>query len=226
MDLVVIKVGGSLALYPQSLRALCKKLSSLSKKQKLVVIPGGGEFTDVVRAVDKRFNLSSAASHRMAILGMDQYGLMLTDLNPEFLAVSDLEEVEKTIVLGKVPVFLPSKILFSKDPLENSWSVTSDSIALFVASQLHAIKLLLITDVDGIFSSDPRKDKWANLLHKVAPTELSELSERTSVDSALPKLLMQWQIDCYVVNGLFPERVEAILEGQESTFSLISGNEP
>jgi 5-(aminomethyl)-3-furanmethanol phosphate kinase len=223
MDLVVVKVGGSLALYPQSLRALCKKLSVLSKKQRLVVVPGGGEFADVVRSVDKRFNLVNTTSHKMAILGMEQYGLMLTDLTPDSSNITDLEEVEKTLVSGKTPIFLPSKLLFNKNPLDNSWSVTSDSIALYLASQLHATKLLLVKDVDGIYSSDPRKDRWANLLQKVSSNQLSELPERTSVDEALPKLLSQWQIDCYVVNGLFPERIEAILDGQDSVFTLISG---
>jgi 5-(aminomethyl)-3-furanmethanol phosphate kinase len=222
MDLVVVKVGGSLAIYPQSLRALCKKLSVLSKKQGLVVVPGGGEFADSVRAVDKRFNLVNTTSHKMAILGMDQYGLMLTDLTPDSINVTDLEEVEKTLVSGKIPIFLSSKLLFNKNPLENSWSVTSDSIALYLASQLHATKLLLVKDVDGIYSSDPRKDRWANLLQKVSSNQLSELPERTSVDEALPKLFSQWQIDCYVVNGLFPERIEAILDGQDSVFTLIS----
>ena len=133
---VVVKVGGSLAMYPESLRALCKKLSALSKKHRLVVVPGGGEFADAVRAVDKRFNLSSEASHRMAILGMDQYGLMLADLIPDSVAVVELEEIAKALDAGKVPVFLPSKILFSEDPLENSWDVTSDSIAIYIAHRL------------------------------------------------------------------------------------------
>jgi len=223
LAIVVVKVGGSLAMYPQSLRTLCKKIAVIAKRQKLVIVPGGGEFTDTVRAVDKRFSLSSVASHRMAILGMDQYGLMLTDLTPEFAATADLDEAQKVLDAGKVPVFLPSKHLFSRDPLENSWDVTSDSIALYVASELHADKLLLVTDVDGVFTADPRKYKWATLLQKVSPVELSELEQRTSVDKALPKLLLQWQIDCYVVNGLFPERVEAIFDGQDSVYTVISG---
>jgi aspartokinase-like uncharacterized kinase len=220
---VVVKVGGSLALYPQSLRTLCKKISVLSKKHRLVVVPGGGEFADAVRAADKRFSLSSVASHRMAILSMDQYGLLLADLTPEFVAIVDLQETQKVLDSGKVPVFLPSKLMLSRDPLENSWDVTSDSIALYVASELHADKLLLVTDVDGVFTNDPRKDRGATLLQKVTATALSEMERRTSVDKALPNLLLQWQIDCYVVNGLFPERVEAILDGQDQVYTLISG---
>ena len=222
MDIVVVKVGGSLAMYPSSLRALCQKLSTLSKKHRLVVIPGGGEFADTVRAVDKRFNLSSRVSHRMAILGMDQYGLMLAELIPDCVAVVDLDEIAKAHDLGKVPIFLPSKLLFSEDPLENSWDVTSDSIALYTAYRLQARRALLVTDVDGVFTSDPREKKWAKLIEKVTPSELLALEKRTSVDKALPKLLSQWQIDCFVVNGLFPERIEAILDGREDIYTTIT----
>lgn len=224
MDTVVVKIGGSLAMYPSSLRALCQKLNDLSKKHRLVVIPGGGEFADTVRTVDKRFNLSSKVSHQMAILSMDQYGLMLTELIPNSVTAVELEEISKTHDSCKVPVFLPSKLLFHEDPLENSWDVTSDSIALYIADRLQAAKVLLVTDVDGVFTSDPRQEKWARLIEKVTPTELSATEQRTSVDRKLPKLLLKWQIDCFVVNGLFPERVEAILHAREDIYTTITKN--
>ncbi len=223
MDLVVVKVGGSLAMYPQSLRALLKKIVQLSRMGGMVVVPGGGEFADVVRAVDKRFSLSNVASHRMALLAMDQYGLMLSDLQAEFQATAELADVERCFASGKVPVFLPSKHLFSVDALENSWRVTSDSIALYVADQLHASKLVLATDVDGIYTSDPHKDQYANLLSQTTPADLSMLTQRTSVDAAFSQLLMQWPVDCYVVNGLFSERLEAVLLGQDAPYTYISG---
>ena len=225
MVLVVVKIGGSLALYPQSLSALCKKLVFLSTKHQLMVVPGGGEFADTVRVLDKRYNISCAASHRMAILAMDQYGLLLSDLQPEFIAVSEIAEVEKVLSNGHIPVFLPSNLLFRVDPLENSWNVTSDSIALYLAAQLGASKLLLATNVDGVYNSDPHKDLHASLLRQVTPSKYSDMTLRTSVDLALPKLLLQYPLDCYVVNGLFSERLEAILEGKDSIYTFI-GSKP
>lgn len=222
MNATVVKVGGSLALCPEKLRALCLKLSALSKKHLLIVVPGGGEFADVVRDCDKRFNLSPEASHRMAILGMDQYGLLLADLTPNSLAVNTLEEAEKASALGKLPVFLPSKLLLSENTLENSWDVTSDSIAAYIAHRLLAQKLLLITDVDGVYTSDPKKHTDAKLLEKLSAKDLLARNQRTCVDAFLPRLLLKWKLPCYVVNGLFAERVEAVLEGQRTVCSLIS----
>ena len=106
MNSAVVKVGGSLALYPEKLRALCTKLSEVSQKHKLIIVPGGGEFADVVRSLDKRFSLSCGASHKMAILGMDQYGLLLSDLMPNSVVVSKLEEIKYSFENRKVTHFL------------------------------------------------------------------------------------------------------------------------
>ena len=105
MNIAVVKVGGSIAEHPAKLRDLCVKLSEISKKTRLIVVPGGGEFADVVRSLDKRFSLSCAVSHRMAILGMDQYGLLLSDLMPNSVTVNELGEIENFLNSGKSPRF-------------------------------------------------------------------------------------------------------------------------
>jgi hypothetical protein len=222
MDAVIIKVGGSLASYPEKLRILCAKLTELSQEHKLIVIPGGGEFADVVRKLDKRFSLSPPASHRMAILSMDQYGLLLSDLLPSSCIVSKLERLQDTLNLGKLPVFLPSTFLFTEDPLENSWDVTSDAIAIYFAGQLHVTRTLLVTDVDGVYTCDPKKYSEAKLIRELSARDLLRMNKRTCVDKFLPKLLLQLQIECFVVNGLYPERVAAILRGQDTVCTLIT----
>ena len=222
MGTAVIKVGGSLSQNPQSLRALCVKLSELAKKHALVVVPGGGKFADCVRDFDKRFSLSSSVVHRMAILGMDQYGLLLSDLLPDCYVVDKLEDAKRLSGTGRLVVFLPSRFLFESDELENSWDVTSDSIAAYIAGRLHANRVLLVTDVDGVYTGDPKKEADAKLIGKLTAQQLLEKHVRTSVDEYLPKLLMKLKMDCYVVNGLYPERVETILNGQNAICTIIT----
>ena len=218
----VVKVGGSLAEDPELLINLCTRLSGLAKSYELVVVPGGGRFADVVRDSDKRFNLSSEISHRMAILGMDQFGLLLAQITPNSCATFLLDDAKQLSATEVVPVFLPSRLMFKEDPLENSWDVTSDSIAAYVASRLQAAKLVLVTDVDGIFTEDPKKQEDATLIEQVSAEELLKLNTRTSVDRFLPKLLLEAPVACYVVNGQHPERLEAILAGQQATCTLIA----
>jgi aspartokinase-like uncharacterized kinase len=218
----VIKVGGSLAEDPERLIELCAKLSGLAKNYAILVVPGGGRFADVVRDSNQHFNLSSAVSHRMAILGMDQFGLLLSQIIPNSCATPLLTDAKQLSGTGVVPVFLPARLMFQEDPLENSWDVTSDSIAAYVAAQVHAGKVVLVTDVDGVFTSDPKKYSDAKLIERMSVKKLLELNQRTSVDRYLPKLLLDAEIDCYVVNGKYPNRVEAILAGQRTTCTLVS----
>ena len=222
MDAVIVKVGGSLALRPVVLKKLCLKLSELSKTHRLIVVPGGGEFADTVRNLDKRFSLSPLTSHRMAILGMDQYGLMLAELLLNSQVVVDLDALHEALDCGKLPVLLPSAFLFSNDALETSWDVTSDSITVYLAKTLGLTQAILVTDVDGVFTCDPKKHVDAKLIPKVSATALLAETERTSVDKYLPNLLAECKMDCYVVNGLYPERVESILNGKETVCTLIS----
>jgi aspartokinase-like uncharacterized kinase len=217
----VIKVGGSLAEDHARLMALCTTLSALAENYELMVVPGGGKFADVVRDLDKRFNLPSVVSHRMAILGMDQFGLLLSDFVPNSQVIRRLEAAKVTSEAKNVPIFLPSQLMFQEDPLENSWEVTSDSIAAYLAGRLHAGKLVLVTDVDGVFTLDPKKNKDAVLIEQMSAKELYNLNKRTSVDRFLPKLLLDAQLDCYVVNGWYPERVEAVLAGQSVTCTFV-----
>jgi 5-(aminomethyl)-3-furanmethanol phosphate kinase len=221
LDATVVKVGGSLALHPKKLKRLCTKLSEVSKEHKLVLVPGGGEFADVVRKVDRRFKLSAEASHRMAILGMDQYGFLLSDLTKDACIVSQLANVQKALDMHTLPIFLPSNHMLNDDPLENSWDVTSDSIAAYIASQLHIKRLILITDVDGVYSCDPKTYSDAKLIKKISVKQLQIMDERTCVDKFLPLLLSQSEIQCFVVNGFFPERIEAILEGKKIICTII-----
>jgi len=218
----VIKIGGSLSEDPEGLRALCNKLSELAKKYEIIVVPGGGRFADVVRDFDQHFTLSRSISHRMAILGMDQFGLLLSDITPNSYALHRLENSKRLSKAKKVPIFLPSHLMFQKDPLENSWDVTSDSIATYVASRLHIAKVLLVTDVDGIFTKDPKKHSDAKLIKEYSAEKLLKLAKRTSVDNFLPKLLLKSQIDCYVVNGKYPERLKAILAGQRTICTIVA----
>jgi aspartokinase-like uncharacterized kinase len=217
----IIKVGGSLAEDPAALRALCNRIGEIAKKYRIVVVPGGGKFADVVREFDQRFALSPDISHRMALLGMDQFGLLLSQIIPNSCAVYLLNDAKQLSEIRVVPIFLPSRLMFQEDPLEHSWDVTSDSIAAYIASRLHADKVILVTDVDGIFTSDPKKHSDAKLIKELSASELLKAVQRTSVDRFLPKLLSKTQMDCYVVNGAYPERIEAILAGQHTICTLV-----
>ncbi len=217
----VLKVGGSLAEYPSSLKKLCAKLASFAKDHKIVIVPGGGRFADVVRDLDRTYGLSNTVAHEMAVLAMDQFGLFLSAFISDSYVSYSLEKA-KNLPRGMLPIFLPSKFIFREDPLEHSWDVTSDSIAAYIAGTLHAEKLVLVTDVDGIFTENPKKSLNAELIRELSAKQLLSWNKRTCVDRMLPKILLKTKLDCYVVSGMYPERIQAILENDRSIYTRIT----
>ena len=77
----VLKVGGSLSRGDR-LHGLCQEIGRVGLRYRLLVVPGGGEFADLVRNHYSRYSLGETTAHRMALLAMDQYGCLLGDLVP------------------------------------------------------------------------------------------------------------------------------------------------
>jgi 5-(aminomethyl)-3-furanmethanol phosphate kinase len=204
----ILKVGGSLSRSP-ALPDLCREISRLGAKHRLLVVPGGGEFADLVRDFYARLPLSETAAHRMAILAMDQYGYLLADLIPQADMVTDLPAVAQVATLGRVPVLLPSRLMDQLDPLPHSWQVTSDSIAAWVAGALQAPLLVLLKDVDGLYASDPGSLP-GDLLPRVAVAKLATLAG--GVDQYLVTVLAQNEIETWAINGQYPHRLAELIE--------------
>jgi aspartokinase-like uncharacterized kinase len=168
----VIKVGGSLSGSRLVLRKLFEELAVNSKNYKFLVVPGGGPFADMVRKIYCKFSISEDAAHWMAILAMDQMGFFFSSFHPNIRIVDNIEEARK-ISRGLIPVLIPFKMMFDNDPLPHSWDVTSDSIAAYIAHITGTKKIFILTDVDGIFTSDPKSSLDAELILKISAEELA-----------------------------------------------------
>lgn len=204
---------------PKALKKLCTAISKFSNNYKLVIAPGGSRFADLVRDVDSRFHLSPAAAHKMAILAVDQYGLLLSHFIPNSNVTYNPSEAVKAE--NNPAIFLPSRIMFQENLLKASWNVTSDSIAAYVAHVTEAEKLVLVKDVDGIFNKDPKINPTAALIRVISAEKLKK-ARYGCVDSYLPGLLLKLKRACYVVNGCFPNRILNILKDKPDIYSKIT----
>lgn len=140
----VIKIGGALLSLDDALPRTLAALELLSSERSFVVVPGGGPFADAVRSVHERHSLSPDDAHWMAILGMDQYAILLASRMRSAELVHRHGEVARARARGRIPVLAPSRWLREADPLPHSWDVTSDSIAAWVATEVGARQLILI----------------------------------------------------------------------------------
>jgi 5-(aminomethyl)-3-furanmethanol phosphate kinase len=200
----VVKVGGGLGrgAGDDALRALCRVLGELAERHPLLVVPGGAGFADAVRDHDRRFGLRATTAHRMALLGMEQFGWLLSDLIPRAVRCAELAPVEA----GRACVLLPANLHL--DALPASWHVTSDSIAAWVAGQVGADRLVLVKEVDGLFAEWPAHGQP---LTRLTVAELAALRPG-GVDAHLPTALERARFETWVIGGRDPARLSELLE--------------
>jgi aspartokinase-like uncharacterized kinase len=147
---VVVKIGGSLGRGRTPLRVLVRRLAALARSRRVLVVPGGGVFADLVRAERTRLRLGAGAAHRMALRATDQYGLVLASLHPRAEAVADLAAARRVASRRRLPILLPSALAERAPSLERTFRLTSDSIAAWVAGRAGARRLLLFKSVRGL----------------------------------------------------------------------------
>ncbi len=138
----VVKIGGSLA-YSELLPAWLDTLACYGGGN-TIVVPGGGAFAEQVRDVHTHWGFDDRVAHRMAIMAMEQYGLMLLGLRPDLVPVATTEEIYRAWERSSVPVWLPRQMLLSASDVPASWDVTSDSLSAWLAYKLGAQRLVLV----------------------------------------------------------------------------------
>jgi aspartokinase-like uncharacterized kinase len=140
----VVKVGGALLSTGDALERTISALELLAQHRTILIVPGGGPFADAVRSVSEQHPLSDDDAHWMAILGMDQFAILLASRIRNAELVHRRGEISRAHARGKIPVLTPFRWLREADPLPHSWDVTSDSIAVWVAAEVGARQLILI----------------------------------------------------------------------------------
>jgi aspartokinase-like uncharacterized kinase len=207
----VLKIGGSLSR-GTGLPALCREIEGLSRNHSLLIVPGGGDFAEQVRKADRRFQLGDTAAHSMALLAMDQYGYLINRLIPGSIVTAELEYALRSAESGTAAILLPSALVMKSDPLPHSWSVTSDSIAAWIAGRAGSQRLILLKDVDGLLNPD-------GLMEALTVEQLAAHSG--GVDGYISNILKGANLETWVINGLRPERLAELLQTAHTTGTQI-----
>ena len=142
-----MKVGGGVLKEVDAFDGVLAVLGAAARSRRLLIVPGGGPFADVVRDVDRRLGLPDTAAHWMAVLAMDQYAHLIAGKLGRAVIVAQAREIADALgarPVGQVPVLAPYRWLRETDPLPHSWDVTSDSIAAWVAGRVGAQRLVLV----------------------------------------------------------------------------------
>ena len=142
MAAIVVKLGGSLATagtLPPWLEVILGQGAG-----RAVIVPGGGDFADGVRLAQKRLRFSDRTAHRMALLAMQQCALLLQELAPALRPCSDEAQIAAALAADSIALWLPSAMVEADPAISESWDVTSDSLAAWLAWRIGAIQLVLV----------------------------------------------------------------------------------
>jgi aspartokinase-like uncharacterized kinase len=142
------------------------------------VVPGGGRFADAVRTAQAEWNITDDAAHAMALLAMAQYGLALQSRAPGLAlarGLAALEQGDHTAPRLWLPILADQHAL-DADGLPRDWSLSSDSIALWLANRLQADALVLVKPLDGKSTLD------------CTPEQIREFSAQGVLDAFFPGL--------------------------------------
>jgi len=174
---IVVKLGGSL-YNTHELQVWLSTLAKHAQHHPIIIVPGGGPFADQVRNAQSTHHFNDQAAHHMALLAMKQFGLLLKALAPSC----------STFVLGHknhspLSIWLPDDALLNEVELDQSWDISSDSLALWLANKVSAQQLILI--------------KRANTLS----TSIKQLTSDTVIDSAFSSLFSRHSVATKIIHS-------------------------
>lgn len=155
----IVKLGGSLA-NTEDLQSWLGVLACFGGGR-VIIVPGGGPFANQVRRAQELWSFDDRAAHKMALLAMEQYGLMMTGIRADLKPAGSLEALEAVLGKAGVAVWMPSAMTADNPEIPQSWDLTSDSLAAWLANKMKASMLMLVksihtgeTDVSALKLSD------------------------------------------------------------------------
>jgi len=176
----VIKIGGSL-LGANEL-ASWLRIVALYGDGKVIIVPGGGVFADAVRSAQQISEISEKCAHELAVKSMDQFASILADIEPSLAKARNELELAERGWQHRGIVWLPSQMVLADHEIPQSWDVTSDSIAAWLANHLNAEKLILLK------SGNPK-----------AESNLQDLVDQGYVDKAFPSFVKDKTFESWIV---------------------------
>ena len=216
---IVVRVGGSVVASPPNSVLIGKYVDLLKdlKRQghEVVAVVGGGALARDFIRVAGELGLDEAGRDWAAIyvsrLFAQLFVMRLGETGCGAVPVS-LDEAVDCLKRGKVVVMGGLKP-----------GMTTDAVAAMICEKMKADLLVKASDVDGIFTKDPKKYPDAKKIDEVGFDDLSRLFEENKhkagihqiIDPEAVKILEKRRMRMVVVNGFKPENVLLAVKGEK-----------
>ncbi|MEM3522172.1 MAG: UMP kinase, partial [Candidatus Bathyarchaeia archaeon] len=215
---IAIKLGGFVfksKLKPEILKSYANIFNELyEKNHKLVVITGGGE--------SARKYIKAARELGAPEVVCDQIGIMVSRLNANLLIVA-----LKEIAFPSIPKNIEElKDYFSFNKIVVMGGLqpgqSTDAVAAIAAETIKADLLIYTKDVDGVYTSDPNKNRCAKKIDEIPIKKLLNLviedkiwaGKYELIDLVAIKLIERSKIPTWIISGLNAENIKKVLLGK------------
>ncbi len=244
---IVIKIGTSTLAHPSGrlnirrVEELCSVMSDLKNAGHEVVLVssgaigmGVGKLNLKERPKDIPTKQAAAAVGQCELMYV--YDKLFSEHNHTVAQIlitkADIESKERAVnfhntlfrllELGTLPIINENDTIATEEIVIGD----NDTLAAIVAKQAEADLLILLSDIDGLFSADPRKDKNAQLIETVekitpeiealafgAGTSLGTGGMQTKIHAA--KIATEAGVEMVISNGERPLDLYDIVEGKK-----------
>ncbi|MCQ2471996.1 MAG: aspartate kinase [Clostridia bacterium] len=234
MSLIVQKFGGSSVANAERVMNVAKIVTDTYKQGNdvVVVVSAQGDTTDDLIAKAKEINpngskremdmlLSSGEQISIALLAMaiQSLGYPAVSLlgwqagfstNSVYSAARiktiHKERLKTELSERKIVVVAGFQGINSKDNITTLGRGGSDTSAVAIAAALHADKCQIFTDVDGVYTADPRKVKNAKKLKEITYDEMLELATLGAqvLNNRSVEMAKKYNVELEVISSLNP----------------------
>ena len=242
---IVVKIGSSTLTHDEGhlnlrrIEALVKTLSDFKNGGKQVVLVSSGAVSAGVAKTGMKRRTCTAEKQAMAAVGQSE----LMKLYSRFF--SDYGHTVAQILLTKDVIDQPDRRAAAEDtfrtllemgciPIVNENDSVSteginfggnDTLSAYVALVCHADLLINLSDIDGLYDSDPRKNPDAKLIERVEAVDEGVLAmaggagtERGTGGMATKllaaRIVLEKGIPMYILNGKDPTILYELLDGR------------
>ncbi len=220
MSVIALSVGGSILGDIDYIKKLVFVLKKISRKNKLYIVTGGGKTARKYVDICRRFGANESF--------LDDVGIDATRLNARLLIAAignaypkPANDFDEATIAGKN---FPVVVMGGTHP-----GHTTDAVTAMLAERVKADKLIIATNVDYVYTADPKKYRNAKVLKKLTADELIKITSKVGgeacsksvVDLLAAQIIARSKIKTFVINGKNLNALKNVVENKKFVGSVI-----
>jgi len=224
MKTYVISVGGSLIIPNKVdynfLIKLKKSINKLNKKYKIVIVTGGGKTARTYIEPLKKAGFNNEVQSLLGIKSTQLNAMLVSNfMKANKLLPNSLIEIKN--LLKRTNLVVTGSIGFKPN-------MTSDGDSADIARYLNAEAMINMTDVDGLFTKNPKQFRDAKFIPDISFNKFSEIANKIKfkagqhfvLDQSAAKIIKKYGVKTVILKGV--DNMEKFVEGKNFKGTIIS----